>query len=173
MKAKVIELKELTTETLKIFNVTDTKNLGGALFECVVSGDETKMNEFCNLVKNDLSKDWLQMIYQYYLAEREQKKQDYTPKCLAQFLSRLIGKSNSTIDMCSGSGALTIQRWNEYPDMEFELYEFDKNVIPYLIFNMAVRNINAVIHQSDVLQQETIKSWKVQKGAKYGKVLNI
>lgn len=173
MKEKVIELKELTTETLKIFNVSDTKKLGSVLFECATSGDETKMNEFCNLVENDLSKDWLQMIYQYYLAEREQKKQDYTPKCLAQFLSRLIGESDSTIDMCSGSGALTIQRWNEYPDMEFELYEFDENVIPYLIFNMAVRNINAVIHQADVLQQEIINSWKVQKGAKYGKVVNI
>lgn len=168
-----MELKELTTQTLKIFNVSDTKNLGSALLECAMSNDEIKMNDFCNLVENDLSKDWLQMIYQYYLAEREQKKQDYTPKCLAQFLSRLIGESDSTIDMCSGSGALTIQRWNEYPDMEFELYEFDENVIPYLIFNMSVRNINAVIHQSDVLQQEIVNSWKVQKGAKYGKVVNI
>lgn len=168
-----MELKQLTTETLRIFNVPGTEKLGEALLKCVMFNDEIKMNEFCNLVKNDLSKDWLQMIYQYYLAEREQKKQDYTPKCLAQFLSRLIGESDSTIDMCSGSGALTIQRWNEYPDMAFELYEFDENVIPYLIFNMAVRNINAVIHQSDVLQQEIVTSWKVQRGAKYGKVINI
>ena len=71
-----MELKELTTQTLKIFNVSDTKNLGSALLECAMSNDEIKMNDFCNLVENDLSKDWLKMIYQYYLAEREQKKQD-------------------------------------------------------------------------------------------------
>ena len=168
-----MELKELTTKALQVFGVSNVENLGGALMKCAISYDETKMNMFCDLVDNDLSKDWLQMIYQYYLAEREQKKQDYTPKCLAQFLSRLIGESDSTIDMFSGSGALTIQRWNEYPDMEFRLYEFDENVIPYLIFNMAVRNIHAVIHQSDVLQQEITNSWEVKKGVKYGKVVNI
>lgn len=168
-----MELKQLTSETLRIFNVPDVKSLGNALLKCAMINDESKMDEFCSLVKNDLSKDWLQMIYQYYLAEREYKKQDYTPKCIAQFLSRLIGKSDSTIDMCAGSGALTIQRWSEYPNMQFELYEFDENVIPYLIFNMVIRNINATIYQSDVLQQEIISSWKVQKGEKYGKVVNI
>ncbi|MEE0857688.1 MAG: N-6 DNA methylase [Ruminococcus sp.] len=168
-----MELKELTTKTLRLFDVTDVEKLGGALLECATSFDKAKMDSFCQMVGNDLSKDWLQMIYQYYLAEREQKKQDYTPKCLALLLSRLIGESDTTIDMCSGSGALTIQRWNEYPDMDFELYEYDENVIPYLVFNMAVRNIKAVIHQSDVLQQEIINSWIVQKGAKYGQVVNI
>lgn len=168
-----MELKELTTKTLKLFDVTDVENLGVALTKCVMTDDEAKMQEFCNLVENDLSQDWLQMIYQYYLAEREQKKQDYTPKCLARFLSLLLGESDTTIDMCAGSGALTIQRWNEYPDMDFELYEYDEKVIPYLLFNVTIRNIDAIVYQSDVLQHEIINSWKVQKGGKYGKVVNI
>lgn len=168
-----MELKELTTKTLKLFDVTDVENLGVALMKCAITDDETKMQEFCNLVDNDLSQDWLQMIYQYYLAEREQKKQDYTPKCLARFLSLLLGESDTTIDMCAGSGALTIQRWNEYPDMDFELYEYDEKVIPYLLFNVTIRNIDAIVYQSDVLQHEIINSWKVQKGEKYGKVVNI
>ena len=147
-----MELKELTTKTLKLFDVTDVENLGVALMKCVMTDDKTKMQEFCNLVENDLSQDWLQMIYQYYLAERKQKKQDYTPKCLARFLSLLLGESDTTIDMCAGSGALTIQRWNEYPDMDFELYEYDEKVIPYLLFNVTIRNIAAIVYQSDVLQ---------------------
>lgn len=168
-----MELRQLKIETLKIFNVSGVEELGNALFECAMSNDKTKMDEFCALVENDLTKDWLQMIYQYYLADRERKKQDYTPKCLAQFLSRLIGESDSTIDMCSGSGALTIQRWNEFPDMDFELYEIDETVIPYLVFNMSIRNINAVIYHSDILHQNIMGAWRVQKGDKYGKVVNI
>lgn len=168
-----MELKELTTRTLKLFNVDDTQNLGKALFDCVLESDSQKMDDFCALVDNDLSRDWLQMIYQYYLAERENKKQDYTPQCIAAFLSLLIGNSESTIDMCAGSGALTIQRWNEYPDMEFELYEIDENVIPFLVFNMAIRNITSTVYHSNALEETVFNVWKIEKGEKYGKVVNI
>lgn len=168
-----MELKELTKRTLNLFEAKHVSDLGNKLFECVINCDYSKMFAFCEIVNFDLSVDWLQMIYQYYLAEREKKKQDYTPKSLAVLLSKLIGDSDITVDMCAGSGALTIQRWNEHPDMKFELFEIDDSVIPYLIFNMAVRNINAVIHQSDVLLQEVKQTWQIQKGEKYGKIVNF
>lgn len=165
-----MELKELSLKTLEIFNVENVENLGNAIMDSIEKNDNSKMQEFYNLVDGDLSKDWLQMIYQYYCADRSEKKQDYTPKCLAQFLSRLIGESTETIDMCAGSGALTIQRWVENPDMVFILHEIDENVIPYLLFNMAIRNINATVNQSDILQNEIARSWVVRKGEKFGKV---
>lgn len=140
---------------------------------CVSENDTDKMQAFFEMVDGDLSKDWLQMIYQYYYADRKNKKQDYTPKCLAQFLSRLVGESAETIDMCAGSGALTIQRWVENPDTVFTLYEIDENVMPYLLFNMAIRNINATVLQSDILQDETVKSWIIRKGDRFGKVTCI
>lgn len=168
-----MELKELTEQTLSLFGAKKVSELGDKLFNCAVKGDKEKMNAFCALVENDLTVDWLQMIYQYYLAEREHKKQDYTPKSLAILLSELIGESDITIDMCAGSGALTIQRWNHYPNMKFELYEVDENVIPYLIFNMVIRNINAIVHQSDVLQQEIKQTWEIKQGEQYGKVVDF
>ncbi len=140
---------------------------------CVSENDTDKMQAFFEMVDGDLSKDWLQMIYQYYYADRKNKKQDYTPKCLAQFLSRLVGESAETIDMCAGSGALTIQRWVENPDTVFTLYEIDENIMPYLLFNMAIRNINATVLQSDILQDETVKSWIIRKGDRFGKVTCI
>ena len=168
-----MELKGLTEQTLCLFEIKNVSELGNKLFECALSGDKEKMNAFCALVKNDLTVDWMQMIYQYYLAEREHKKQDYTPKSLAILLSELIGESDITIDMCAGSGALTIQRWNRYPNMKFELFEVDENVIPYLIFNMVIRNIDATVHQSDVLQQEIKQTWIIKKGEQYGKVVDF
>lgn len=165
-----MELKELSTKTLELFSATFVEELSDALMSCVIENNTEKMQAFFDMVDGDLSKDWLQMIYQYYCADRKDKKQDYTPKCLAQFLSRLIGESAETIDMCAGSGALAIQRWIENPDTVFTLYEVDENVIPYLLFNLALRNINATVYQSDVLQQETVNSWKIRKGERFGKV---
>lgn len=168
-----MELLELKNKTLELFQIENVSELGEKLYDCVQKNDIEKMDRFCELVQNDLSKDWLQMIYQYYQADRKDKKQDYTPKCLCKFLSKLIGESDETIDMCAGSGALTIQRWSEYKDMNFVLYEIDENVIPYLIFNMVIRNVNAIVKQHDVLQNETIKEWKIVKGEYYGKISNI
>ena len=168
-----LELKELTEKTLELFEVGTVGELGGALMACCSSNDTQLMKVFSELVGGDLSKDWLQMIYQYYCADRKDKGQDYTPKCLALFLSRLVGESSETVDLCAGSGALTIQRWNEHPDTSFVLYEIDSTVIPYLLFNMAVRNITATVRQGDVLQQEVIKEWRIRKGAEFGEVTYI
>lgn len=167
-----MELKELTDRTLELFR-TDIEHLGNALMTAVIDNRTDLYDQFCDLVNNDLSVDWLQKIFQYYHADRKEKMQDYTPKCLAQFLSQLIGESAETIDMCAGSGALTIQRWVENPDTVFILYEIDENVIPYLLFNMAIRNISATVHQSDILQDETVKSWSIRKGDRFGKVTCI
>ena len=168
-----MELKELVTKTLAIFSVESVTDLGSSIMKCAIENDTDKMQLFYDLVDGDLSVDWIQMIYQYYFADRNSKKQDFTPKSLAQFLSRLIGDSSETIDMCSGSGALTIQRWMANRDTVFTLYELDENVIPFLLFNLALRNIHARIYQADVLEMEVSKSWEVRKGERFGKVTCI
>ena len=165
-----MELKELTEKTLALFGVKTVDELGEALMECCTRNDTQLMKAFAEQVGGDLSKDWLQMIYQYYCADRKDKGQDYTPKCLALFLSQLVGNSAETVDLCAGSGALTIQRWNENPDTSFVLYEIDSTVIPYLLFNMAVRNITATVRQGDVLQQEVVREWHIRKGVEFGKI---
>lgn len=169
----MIELSWLYKNTCDLFGVNDVKSLGSALMDCVLQNDIECIDKFSALVNNDLSKDWLQMIFQYYQADRKEKKQDYTPKSLAVFLSRLISSSTEIIDMCAGSGALTIQQWIENPDTVFELYEIDENVIPFLLFNLVLRNISATVYHGDVLQNEVIRKWEIRKGEKYGKIFNF
>lgn len=115
-----------------------------------------------------LNEDFMQKIFQYYFADREGKKQDYTPKSLSRLVSLLAGEEENVIDMCAGSGSLTIQKWNINHNHKFLLYEFDINVIPILIFNMAIRNIDALVCHADVLQMEVFKSWKISKGERFG-----
>lgn len=162
-----MELKELCNKIMELFEISDISGLGNALLECVKNNDVLKYNDFQNLVE-DLNIDYLQMIFQYYYADRKDKKQDYTPRTLADFMGRLAGDSDTMIDMCAGSGALTIQRWNRNPNSKFCLYEFDENVIPFLLFNMALRNIECIVRQADVLQTEIYHTYKIEKGEKYG-----
>lgn len=166
-----MELKELTEKTKELFNA-ETGDLGSKIFETVMNNDVTVYEKFCDIVK-DLSVDWLQMIYQYYYADRKEKMQDYTPKSLALFMGKLAGEADKITDLCAGSGALTIQRWNMNHEQRFELYEFDENVILFLLFNMAVRNIECTVYHSDVLQQEVYHTYKITKGEHFGKFKEV
>lgn len=166
-----MDLSELKNKTMLLFEITDISELGNALMGSV--NDKDKLQAFTEIVGGDLQVDWMQMIYQYYYADRKEKKQDYTPACVAKLLSRLIGDSAETVDLCAGSGALSIQRWNEMQDMSYRLYEIDENVIPFLLFNLALRNITATITQGDVLQKEVVRSWKVTKGEQFGNVTDF
>lgn len=163
-----MELKELTEKTLELLEIKDVENMSERLFEVVKNNDIQIYEQFCDLIEKDLSIDWLQKIFQYYQADRKEKMQDYTPKSLADFMGLLVGESETIIDMCAGSGALTIQKWNRNHDLNFKLYEFDANVIPFLLFNMVIRNIQCIVYQADVLQMDISKEYQISKSDKYG-----
>lgn len=162
-----MELKELTDRTIELFGVDNPDDLGSALMESV--SDTDKLKAFCDLVGGDLSVDWMQMIYQYHLADRKEKKQDYTPKSLARFMGMLAGDDGTTVDMCAGSGALIIQKWNQNHDLKFKAIEIDGNVIPFLLFNMVLRNIRCDVCQMNALtDEEPTKMWTVERGEVFG-----
>lgn len=162
-----LELKELCEKTLNIFEVESVDDLGKSLMRACKDNDTQKFDSFAELVGN-INTDWLQKIFQYYQADRKEKMQDYTPESLADFVGRLSGDPDEVIDMCAGSGALTIQKWRRNHKLRFRLYEFDENVIPYLLFNVILRNIESTVCQMDVLQNEVYHEYKVKKGDKYG-----
>lgn len=166
-----MELSELKSKVLEIFEIEEVKDLGSALMKNLDNYE--KMQTFEEVVNGDLSKDWLQKIYQYHEADRKEKKQDYTPASLGKLLAKLSGESDVVMDLCAGSGALTIQKWNENHNQKFLLYELDENVIPYLLYNLAVRNIEATVMRADVLKIEVHESWRIEKGEKYGKCIAI
>ena len=60
----MIELKELTTKVLKMFDIDDVSDLGIALMKNL--NNKEKLCQFTKIVQNNLTIDWLQQIYQYY-----------------------------------------------------------------------------------------------------------
>jgi type I restriction enzyme M protein len=167
-----MELKELADRTFELFGVDNADDLGSALLESV--SDTDKLKAFYDLVCGDLSVDWMQKIYQYYLADRKEKKQDYTPASLAQFMGLLAGDSKEIVDMCAGSGALIIQKWRQNHDIRFTALEIDENVIPFLLCNMVLRNITCKVYQMDALSgEEPVRAWKITKGEEFGNIADI
>ena len=169
-----MELKELTSKVIELLNIENPEQISDSLMEIVLNGKTEYFDKFCNMVE-DLSIDWLQKIFQYYLADRKVKMQDYTPVSLAKFVGKLVRTENehTVYDLCAGSGALTIQKWNLNNELKFVCYEYDKTVIPILLFNLAARNIDAVVVNGDALQDEVFATYLVKKGDKYSSVKKI
>lgn len=167
-----MELKELTDRTLELFDVQGPDQLGPALLKAC--DDQEKLRAFRDLVGGDLSEDWLQKIWQYYLADRKEKKQDYTPASVARFMGMLAGDSDRIVDMCAGSGALIIQKWQQNPDIMFTAIELDENVIPFLIFNMVIRNIRCRVLRMNALSgEDPAETWDILKGEEFAYISNI
>lgn len=169
-----MELRELCKKTIALFEINDISELSGKLLSVCLENQHEYMERFADMVE-DLSVDWLQKIFQYYESDRKEKMQDYTPATLARFIGKLTetDAEKSVYDLCAGSGALTIQKWNLNHDLHFVCYEYDKKVIPFLLFNLAVRNIDALVINGDALQDETFTRYTVKRGEKYGTVTEI
>lgn len=168
-----MELGELCKKTLSIFECENVEELGGKLYDAVMNGEKVKLTAFCNTV-GDLSVDWLQKIFQYYEADRQEKKQDYTPKSIAQLCAELTETGGKAVyDICAGSGALTIQKWVRNPDKSFICEELDEKVIPYLLFNMAVRNMSGYVINRNVITMESNRVYKLHCGEAFSIVEEV
>lgn len=167
---KEVELSELLQKTFDSFEVKNINELRDKIFEIVI-GNQHEYYEKCLEIAPDLEIDHMQKIYQYYLADRSELKQDYTPKSLSKLVSKLSENKKEIIDICAGTGALTIQSWAEDKTRSFKIYEIDENVMPFLIFNMAIRNINCEIYQADVLEEKTFRKYLVIPGEIFGEVI--
>ena len=85
-------------------------------------------------------------------------------------ISKLSDGDEIVTDLCSGSGSLTIQKWVANKNQKFVCKEIDENVIPYLLFNLAVRNINAVVYNMDILQDEVFHEYKLSSEESFSKI---
>ena len=164
-----MELAALRDTMLAILGIDSVDGMSEALMLAAMSGDE-RVLDAVRAAFPDLSRDWLRPLFQYYLADREQKKQDFTPASLAALMNGLAGKAETLVDMCAGSGALTISAWAADPQRSFELFEVDGQVVSFLIFNLVLRNMNATVHHQDVLQGREFALYTVSAGKKYSSV---
>ncbi|MFQ1022520.1 N-6 DNA methylase [Avibacterium paragallinarum] len=132
------------------------------------------------LAKNhDVSCDTFKDYFEQYAAERKSNKQDYTPNAVAELLSILTNGEMSepngytAYDPTAGTGSLIIKRW--YADMMQETIfsyathryfylceELADNAIPYLLHNLALRGMNAIVIHGNTLEREAKQVYFIQ-----------
>ena len=160
-----MELLEFKHKMFELCNVENIKDIRDVLYNAVIKNDVALFDGYNSII--DDKKDWLQALWQYYEADRTEKKQDYTPKSLCKLVSALAGNCKSIYDSCGGSGALTIEMLKSGNIENIFVEELDERVIPFLLFNLCLNNASGYVVNGDVLTCEQFKCYELTKGEKY------
>ena len=167
-----MELKDKYKALLKCFNALEDESFSSVIMRVVSSHNSSAYYDaYCELLP-DLRKDELRSCWQFWYADREEKKQDYTSDSLADIVAYLLNPVDGDVvyDCCSGTGALSLAVWRKCQNVSFVCEELDSPVVPLLLFNFAVRNINAVVRVCNVLTRECEEQYEVISGNKYSSI---
>lgn len=167
---------KFTTEKInEILGVDDSWKAPDRLMEILFDRDkrESVFREFLK-IDSDVSYDWFHMYFQDEAADRNKKKQDFTPKSVSRVLSKLVGDGpGMKYDSASGTGGLTIQTWwDDCLKDSFMLHkpsnyiyfceELSDRALPFLLFNLLIRGTNAVVVQCDILSRKAKGAFFIQ-----------
>lgn len=157
----LLEIDEFYYAPIKLFKIIFNKERREILFKKFL--EEEKRIDF----------DWFAQCFEEEHADRKTKKQDFTPREVRKLLEQLVGNTNSTLDVCAGTGGIVIQKW--YQDMmqvsPFEYYpsnyfyqceELSDRALPFLLFNLCIRGMNAIVIHGDSLSREVSNIYFIQ-----------
>ncbi len=118
----------------------------------------------------DLKYDFLRDYFQEQHSNRNDLKQDYTPDCICEILSKLKKDNNKFLDVCSGTGALTISNLYNNNKIYVQCEELSSRSIPVLLLNLIIRNIDGVVVQKDVLNNDIKNIYKLESSNKFSNI---
>lgn len=133
-------------------------------------------------VRNDMSIDSFREYFELYAAERKTNQQDFTPDGIAKLLTE-INKGDrkekqgySSYDPAAGTGVLLIAQWNSdrlqvapwnyHPHNYFYMAEeLSNNAVIYLLHNLVIRGMNAVVLHGDSLLRKYKQAYFIQNSS--------
>ena len=156
----------------KLFGVSESFMLPDRLMALLFSEEINSIFEEYSSLMGDLSCDGFTEYFQEEHSNRKAMMQDFTPKELSSLVAQIAGaETRSCLDICSGTGGLTIALHNIAPECVFFCEELSKRAVPLLLFNLAVRNIPAWVSNKDVLSGEIYGVWHIIPGERFGTVV--
>ena len=121
----------------------------------------------------DLTKDLFRDYFQEQHADRKGLKQDYTPDAICKIISKLQNEKDTILDVCSGTGALSLFSYNENNELSITCEEISQRSISTLLFNLAIRNIHGYVYRKDVVKNEILDVYQLEKGEKYSIIIKV
>ncbi len=159
-------------EINELFGVTESYQLPDILMKLLFSNRIDDIFERYSKQQGDLSYDGFTDYFQEEHSNRKAMMQDFTPKELAALVARIAGtNARSCLDICSGTGGLTIALHNLAPSCVFFCEELSKRALPLLLFNLAVRNIPAYVTNKDILSGDVFGVYRIIPGDRFGTVV--
>lgn len=155
----------------EVFGITESYMLPDKMMQTLLQ-KENRGKIFEIFSNEDLTKDLFTNYFQEEHSNRKQMMQDFTPSELAEVL---INDENwgKCLDLCAGTGGLTIKAWAKKRNAYFVTEELSERAFPILLFNMAIRNMQGLCINKNVLSGEFKKGFKLEKGEKYSNIIEI
>ena len=169
--------KQATKSTLfkvnEILEISDSYEAPGKIMEILKDSEKRKeiFFKFLAVFEYDLSYEWFYKYFQDEHADRKNNKQDFTPRCVSNLISQMM--CTSTTDGCqiieepaAGTGSTLIAHWykeqrkagfiwNYRPDdYLYKCTELSSKTIPFLLFNLMIRGMNAIVIHGNALTLE-------------------
>lgn len=152
----------------EILKINESYEMPEAMMNMLLSQDKDKiLSQIAN--NYDFSKDDFRDYFQTEHGDREKYKQDYTPDCICTLLSKLIQNKQTFTDVCSGTGALSISMINS-DTKELSCEELSGRAIPVLICNLALRNVNAIVKQKNIITDKVDNIFVLSHGEKFSNI---
>lgn len=132
--------------------------------------DPARRMELLDMVSDtvDGATDPLRDYFQENHSNRDEMMQDYTPDCLCELVARLTPDAPRMLDLCSGTGALTL--FSARPGTAVRCEELSERVTPVLLMNLALRNIGGVVVRRDVTTDEAFAAYRLIPGERFSDV---
>lgn len=155
----------------EIFEIKESYELPQKLMSLLENDEKSELifKKFLK-INNDLSYDWFTDYFQEGSSNRKKMMQDFTPREITSLLPNLLGGFETCLDVCAGTGGLTIGAWNINHNAVFYCEELSTSAFPLLLFNLAIRNANAFVANKNVLTGEIFKAYKLEKGEQFSKI---
>lgn len=138
----------------------------------ILCDKENARSVFANFMKAfdyDLSYEWFVKYFEDEHADRKNKKQDFTPTCVSNLMAEIQGHEPQygvIYEPAAGTGSTIIAHWyketrkhifpwNYHPmDYCYLCEELSDKTVPFLLFNILIRGMHAVVIHGNTLTRE-------------------
>lgn len=155
----------------KIFEVSDSYQAPSKLMEILFDKEKREVLFMKLLRVNNMNVDfdWFHEYFQNEHADRKKKKQDFTPECVCDLVSKLVmnskGDNGNYYEICAGTGGMMIKHWDNFrksfssfdyePKYHFAFVEeLSDRTVPFLLLNMMIRGMNGIVIHGNSLTRE-------------------
>ncbi|NCB82225.1 MAG: hypothetical protein EOM38_07400 [Bacilli bacterium] len=148
----------------------ETVEVPNNLLNILLSSDKNVLLESITGMCVDMNSDFLRKFFEEEYAERTTRKQDFTPECVTNLVSKLQKHGNYYFEAAAGIGGLVISQWSVNNDIIVNLEEISGVAIAYLLLHMSIRNITGTIKHTNSITGEVYTTYILTKGDKFSNI---